>query len=158
MTNQIIIVLSLLLIYFHISGLATTNILRLTANNELPVLASRCCCDSCGAKIPPHLQLPVISYIICGGKCKSCGTKIPVFPLVLEVTVLSGMFAITLLLKVTFWAVSASFLFYEVVRAVTVALKGKRDLQFGKQYLIAVLSMLPFYALTLFVAVLYSIV
>ena len=158
MTNQIIIVISLFLIYFHISGLATTNILRLTANNNLPVLASKCCCDSCGAKIPPHLQLPIISYIICGGKCKNCGTKIPVFPLILELTVLSGMSAITLLLNVTFVAVSASFLFYELVRIVTVVLKGKRNTQFGKQYLIAVLAMLPFYALTLFVAVLYSIV
>lgn len=158
MTNHIIIIVALFFVYFHISGLATTNMLRLTSGNTMPVLTSKCYCDSCGAAIPPHLQLPIISYIVCKGKCKNCGVKIPVFPLLLEVTVLSGMFVITILLKCTFTAVSLSFLFYELVRIVAVVLLGKRSEQFAKQYLIAVLSMIPFYILTLFVSLIYSLV
>ena len=158
MTSQATIIVSLFFVYFHISGLATTNILRLTKGCTTPILASKCYCDSCGTAIPPHLQLPIISYIVCKGKCKNCGAEIPLFPLLLEVIVLSGMFAITILLKCTFMAVSLSFLFYELVRIVTVVLLGKRSEQFGKQYLIAVISMLPFYILTLFVALIYSLV
>lgn len=158
MTNHIIIIVALFFVYFHISGLATTNMLRLTSGNTVPVLASKCYCDSCGAEIPPHLQLPIVSYIACKGKCRSCGAQIPVFPLLLELTILSGMFVITILMKCTFLAVSASFLFYEVVRFLTVVLLGRRAEEFAKQYLIAVLLMLPFYILTLFVALLYSLV
>ncbi len=158
MANYIIIIAAFFLIYFHISGLATTNIIRLTAGSTTPILASKCYCDSCGAVIPPHLQLPIVSYISCKGKCRSCGVQIPLFPLLLELTILLGMFIITILLKCTFLAVSLSFLFYEIVRIVTIIFSGKRFVEFAKQYLIAVLSMIPFYILTLFVALIYSLV
>ena len=150
--------MALFCIYFHISGLATTNILRLTAGCETPVLASKCYCDSCGASIPPHLQLPIVSYLICKGKCRNCGARIPLFPLLLELSVLAGMFAVTMLLQATFLAVSLSFAFYELVRIATIMYLGKRAVQFAKQYVIAVLAMLPFYVLTLFVALLYSLI
>lgn len=158
MMEHNIVIISLFLVYFHISGLATTNILRLTSGCTISVLASKCYCDSCGASIPPLLQLPIVSYIVCKGKCRSCGSHIPLFPLLLEIIVLIGMFGITLLLQCSFWAVSFSFLFYELVRIVTVVLLGKRSEQFAKQYLIAVLSMIPFYILTLFVSLIYSLV
>ena len=94
MAEHLIIYLALFFIYFHIGGLATTNILRLTKGNSNFVLSSKCECDSCGFKIPAILQLPVVSYIICKGKCKNCGTLIPVFPLILELAVMIGMFLI----------------------------------------------------------------
>ncbi len=158
MTNQVIIIAALFLIYFHISGLATTNILRLTAGNTTPVLASRCYCDNCGATIPPHLQLPIVSYIICKGKCRNCGTRIPIFPLLLELTVLCGMFAITVALQCTYLAVTASFLFYELVRIVTILVCKKRSSRFVREYAIALAAMIPFYLATMFVALLYALV
>lgn len=158
MTDQMIIVASIFLVYFHISGLATTNILRLTTGCSISILEPKCYCDSCGTTIPPYLQLPIVSYIACKGKCKKCGARIPVFPLLLELLVLIGMFAITVLLNCTFLGVSLSFLFYEFVRISVIVIKGKRSLKFGKQYLIAVLAMIPFYVLTLFIALIYSIV
>lgn len=158
MTGQAIIIISFFLVYFHISGLATTNIIRLTAEYTTPILASKCYCDNCGATIPPHLQLPIVSYIVCKGQCRSCGVRIPVFPLLLELTVLIGMFLITVLLNCTYLAVSLSFVFYEIVRIATIMLKGKRSTQFTKQYVVAVLAMLPFYVLSLFVALIYSLV
>ena len=157
MADRIILISALFLIYFHISGLATTNMLRLTAGNRLPVLASKCTCDSCGAAIAPLLQLPIVSYLLCRGRCRSCGAQIPRFPLLLEMAVLLGMFGITLLLGCSFLGVSVSFLYYEAVRIATVARLGKRESQFRKQYAIAVVAMVPFYAMTLFVALLYKI-
>ena len=158
MVNQIIIITALFLAYFQISGLATTNILRLTFGCSTPILASKCYCDSCGATIPPHLQLPIVSYIFCKGKCKNCGTRIPVFPLLLELTILTGMFAITVFLNCTFLGVSLSFLFYEVVRIAVIFRRGKRKHQFAQQYLTAVVAMLPFYGFTLFIALLYHLI
>lgn len=158
MSNQIIIVFSLFFIYYHICGLATTNILRLTTNNTLPILSSKCYCDNCGTTIPPLLQLPIVSFVICKGKCKNCGTKIPLFPLILEIIIFLGMSVISSLTKYTYIGISVSFLFYEIVRITTILLIGKRKTQFAKQYLIAVISMIPFYLSALFVAFLYKIV
>ena len=158
MTNQAIIIAALFLMYFHISGLATTNILRLTAGNTTPVLASKCYCDHCGATIPPLLQLPIISYIWCKGKCRKCGTKIPIFPLAMELTILMGMFFITVFGGCTVGSVSISYGFYELVRIAAILFCGKRTEKFAGQYVIAVLAMIPFYVLTLFAALLYSVV
>ena len=64
MNQQMVLYAALALVYYHIAGLATTNILRLTKGNHLSVLSSQCVCDHCGAKIPPHLQLPILSFIV----------------------------------------------------------------------------------------------
>ena len=156
--KKTILYIAFFFVYFHISGLSTTNILRLTRGNSRPVLDSKCCCDKCGYVIPPILQLPIVSYIACKGKCKNCGVRIPEFPLQLELIVLMGMFVITVLMQCSFCAVGFSFLFYELIRIVVVIVLGKRAEQFAKQYVIAVLAMVPFYVLTLFVALIYSLI
>lgn len=154
--NQIIFWISFFLIYYNISGLATTNILRLTKGNELPVLASECRCGNCGAKISPFLQLPIISYIICKGRCRSCKTKIPVDALIMEIVLVSVMMTVSILYSFSYMGVSLSFLFYEAVRVVVILKKGRRADSFYKQYLIAVLAMIPFYLITLFVSALHT--
>ncbi|MBQ2943228.1 MAG: prepilin peptidase [Ruminococcus sp.] len=154
--NQLIIIISFFLIYYHISGLATTNILRLTANNTLPILSSKCYCDNCNTKISFFMQLPIISYIICKGKCKNCGTKIPLFPLLLEIVIFSGMSVISAFSNFSYFGTLLSFLFYELIRLITIILKGKRETQFLKQYIISVLAMIPFFLMTMFVAVIYN--
>lgn len=35
---------------------------------------SRC---SCGAKIPPHLNIPILAWLLLGGRARCCGAKIP---------------------------------------------------------------------------------
>lgn len=158
MLEHIIIIIAMLLIYYHIGGLATTNILRLTAGNSLTVNSSKCFCDSCGTRISPMLQLPIVSFIACKGRCKSCGSKIPVYPLILEITVISGMILITTLFGFAPVGVVLSFLFYEAVRIVMIIIKGKRKTKFIQQYFTAVISMVPFLLSSLFVSVLYHIV
>lgn len=158
MIDHIIIIAAFFLIYFNISGLATTNILRLTKGNVLPILSSKCNCENCGTRISPFLQLPIISFIICRGRCKSCNTKLPISALFLEISVLVGMLAISYILSFSFLGVSLSFLYYEVVRIYVVITQGRRQKDFSKQYVIAVLSMIPFYIVTLFVSLLYGLV
>ena len=153
-----IIILSLFYIFYHISGLATTNILRLSTGNTLPILASQCTCDICKAKISVPMQLPIISYILCKGKCKSCGTKLPVFALLLEIVIFLGMCIISVLSAFSLTGAILCFVYYEVVRIIVILIKGKRENQFVKQYIIAVASMLPFYGCVLFVTLLYSVV
>ena len=144
--------------YYHISGLATTNILRLTAGATLPVLSLQCRCDNCGMQISPLMQLPIISYLACQGHCRSCGMKLPLDQLLLELSIFLGMSLSTVLFGFTFNAVTMSFLYYELIRILMITVKGKRETHFAKQYLIAVLSMIPFYLLTQFLICLYHIV
>lgn len=153
-----IITVAFFLIYFNISGLSTTNILRLTSENRLPILASKCKCDNCGAPITPFFQLPIISYVMCRGKCRTCKMKLPMDALFLEVAILVGMFALTAVLSFSVLGVTCSFIFYEIVRVMLVVKKGKRQEEFIKQYIIAVLSMAPYYLITLFVSLLYGVV
>lgn len=158
MIEQIIIYVALFFIYFHIGGLATTNIIRLTKGNSAPVLASNCVCDNCGSKIPAFLQLPVVSFIVCKGKCKNCGIKIPLYPLILELVTMLGMFLISVTFSLSILGITASFLYYEALRIIIICIKGKRESAFTKNYFVAVLSMIPFYLLTLFVSLIYSLI
>ncbi len=156
MIEKKLIYISLFLIYYHIGGLATTNILRLTSGNTLSVLNPKCTCDACGHPIPVLLQLPVISFILCKGKCKYCGAHIHIFPLFLEIIVMTGMYIITLFFKIAFVGIVLSFVFYESVKFFTVLISGKRQNEFAKNYIISFLSMIPFFVLTSFVSLIFS--
>ena len=155
MFERILLCFSMVLIYYNVGGLATTNILRLTSGNSNSINSSKCFCDVCLTPIPPLLQLPIVSYVICKGKCKVCGSKIPVFPLVLEIIVICGMTAMTGLYKFSSLGVVFSFVFYEIIRIITIIIKGKRSNCFVKQYLIATVSMFPFFVVSIFVSYLY---
>lgn len=156
--ERLILLLGLFTIYFHIGGLATTNILRLTKGNMADVNYPYCKCDNCGYKIPPLLQFPIISYAMTKGKCKNCGMQIPTYPLVLEIAVISGMFGLTAALGFTPLGVLVSFAYYEVVRVVVIKKLGKREVDYTKQYKKAMVSMIPFVMCALFVIFLYGIV
>ena len=158
MAQKCLIVAGLYFYYYHIGGLATTNILRLTAGATLPVLSSQCRCDNCGMKITVLLQMPMISYLACRGRCRSCGMKLPQDQLLLELSIFLGMSLITSIIGFTFSSVTMSFLYYELIRILVIAVNGKRETGFSKQYLIAVLSMIPVYLLTQFLICLYHII
>lgn len=158
MANRVIVIAALFYMYYHIGGLATTNILRLTSGNTLPVLSSKCVCDSCGAPIGVLDQFPIVSYIACKGRCRNCGVSIPVFPLVLEIVVIAGMITITSIFRLSWLGVILSFVYYEVIRVIVIAIKGRREEQFAKQCVIAVLIMFTYWIPTLWAAFLYTIV
>ena len=41
-------------------------------------------CDKCGKTLSPISLIPVIGYLICGGRCKNCGYDVPIIHPVLE--------------------------------------------------------------------------
>lgn len=157
MIKQVITISAIILIYYNVAGLSTTNILRLTCGNTLSVNSSRCVCSNCNSKIPPLLQLPIISFAICKGRCRICGSKIPIFPLILEILIFIGMSVLTLLFGFTPLSVIISFMFYEMMRIIVVIIKGKRMNKFMQQYFIAIISMIPFLTVSLFASLLYNL-
>ena len=62
-----------------------------------------------------------------------------------------GMFFISLAWDLRPIGILLSYIYYELVRIVMVCIRGKRDTQFGKNYIVACLSMIPFLLLTLLV-------
>ena len=135
------IIIAIYIMYFFIGGLSTTNILRLTSGNKLSIMDSKCVCDNCGYKIELLMQIPILSYIICRGKCRNCGCHIPFYSFFLEIVVFGGMSLITTILGFTYISVIFSFLFYEVIRLFTIIVRKRREHDFVRQYIIAVLSM-----------------
>ena len=156
--EELIIITAFFILCFNISGLSTTNILRLTSGNDLPILASKCECGNCGSPIKPFYQLPIISYVLCAGKCRNCKAKIPVSGLVLEITILIGMFLVSALMSFSLLGITCSFAYYEMIRVIVIWVNGRRKNAFIKQYIIAVLAMLPYYLVMLFVALIYKAV
>lgn len=58
-------------------------IYRLPAGLSLIKPASSC--PSCHARIKPYDNIPVVSYLLLGGKCRRCGARIPFSYLLVEV-------------------------------------------------------------------------
>ena len=47
------------------------------------IVGPRSVCDSCGAVIAAHDNVPVVSWLVLRGRCRSCGARIPArYPLV----------------------------------------------------------------------------
>ena len=158
MFNKVVIYVALFMIYYHGGGLSTTNIIRLTKGNFSSILDGKCICDNCGTNISPLLQLPIISFIICKGKCKHCKCKIPVFPLILEFIIMATMSIISAIFKISIFGITLSYISYEIIRILVIIFTGQREKDFLKNYIIAVIAMVPFYLLTLVVSVIHSLI
>jgi len=62
-------------------------ILRIPARKSIVLPSSAC--PKCGALIRPYDNIPVVSYLLLGGKCRACKTRIsPMYPLVELLTAL----------------------------------------------------------------------
>ncbi len=71
-------------------------IVRIPGGKSIVMPASAC--PKCGAAIRPYDNIPVVSWLLLGGKCRACKTKIsPMYPLV------------ELLTAVLFWACYRAF-------------------------------------------------
>ncbi len=59
-------------------------------------------CPACGARLGPSELVPVVSYLVQGGRCRHCGARIsPRYPLVELLT--GGLFAAAALLRPVLW-------------------------------------------------------
>ena len=110
--------------YYIIGAYGTTDIIRLSSAGTSPVADHRCYCPHCGAEIRLYDQVPIISYLILHGKCRNCGAKIPVDELFLEISILSGMTAISVIFDFSWIAYILSIGFYECVKLIYLIQNG----------------------------------
>lgn len=93
-------------------------------NNE-SVITPGSHCDNCKHELKWYELIPVISYILQGGKCRKCGAKIPIITVIIEiVTALAfclsyylyhfgyGFFALIILLSLTIIIFISDFKYY----------------------------------------------
>jgi leader peptidase (prepilin peptidase)/N-methyltransferase len=87
-------------------------ILRIPADKSIVMPASSC--PKCGKAIAPYDNIPVLSWLILGGKCRNCKVKIsamyPAVELLNGVLFLACYFAFGLTVEALKWAVFASLL------------------------------------------------
>src|ERR1700683_1672331 len=87
-------------------------ILRIPGGKSIVMPASAC--PKCAAPIRPDANIPVISYLILGGKCRSCKTPIsPMYPLVELLTgllFLACYFVFGLTIDALKWAVFSAIM------------------------------------------------
>lgn len=87
MIPETLIVVFVFLFGLIIGSFLNVCILRIPSGKSIVMPASAC--PKCGEPIRPYDNIPVISYLLLGGKCRGCKTKIsPMYPLV---ELLTGM-------------------------------------------------------------------
>ena len=91
-------------------------IYRLPAGESVVAPPSRC--PSCGARIKPWDNIPIISWLLLGGKCRAC--RAPISPRYAVVELLNGLLTLALFLRfgpsLTFLAL---FIFCSALVAIT---------------------------------------
>jgi leader peptidase (prepilin peptidase)/N-methyltransferase len=77
---------ALIVALIAISGLvwgSFLNVVIYRLPREMSLLRPPSTCPGCGARIKPYDNIPVLSYLVLGGKCRSCGRRISfVYPAV----------------------------------------------------------------------------
>jgi leader peptidase (prepilin peptidase)/N-methyltransferase len=105
-----------------VPGLAVGSFLNVVAS-RLPagqsVVRPRSACPSCQAPIAPRDNIPVVSYVLLRGRCRSCGAKIGWKYPAVELLTASLIAACALVFGLTFEAAIAAF-FCSVLVAVSV--------------------------------------
>jgi len=83
---QVVAPATLLGIFAFLSGLiigSFLNVCIVRIPERKSIVAPVSACPRCGAAIRPYDNIPVVSYLLLGGKCRACKTKIsPMYPLV----------------------------------------------------------------------------
>lgn len=149
----IIIVCSLV-----IAGYSTTDILRLTSQSNTDLLDNVCYCLSCGYEIPLYNQIPIVSYVICKGKCIKCGKPIPKASFINECILFVGSMAI-LWFDMGFLMKSALlFSSYQVLKVINIYVLKPRPERFMGELMKSILINIPVLNFPIFVIGIYGMV
>jgi leader peptidase (prepilin peptidase) / N-methyltransferase len=83
------------------------------------IVGPRSECPSCGSQIAAYDNVPVISWLVLGGRCRSCDARIPARYPVIELTVGAAFAATTIILRDDPGALALGLVFVAVLAAVT---------------------------------------
>ena len=110
--SQSVIPLAAFLFGLVVGSFLNVCILRIPANKSIVLPASSC--PNCGKPIAPYDNIPVLSWLILGGKCRNCKTKIsamyPAVELLTGLLFLVCYFVFGLTLESLKWAIFAAML------------------------------------------------
>lgn len=109
---QSVIPLGVFLLGLIIGSFLNVCILRIPADKSIVLPASSC--PKCGKAIAPYDNIPVLSWLILGGKCRNCKAKIsamyPAVELLTGLLFLACYFAFGLTLDALKWSVFSALL------------------------------------------------
>ena len=110
--SQRVIPLSVFLFGLLIGSFLNVCILRIPADKSIVMPASSC--PKCGKAIAPYDNIPVVSWLMLGGKCRNCKTKIsamyPAVELLTGLLFLACYFVFGLTVDALKWALFAALL------------------------------------------------
>jgi leader peptidase (prepilin peptidase)/N-methyltransferase len=110
--SQSVIPLAAFLFGLVIGSFLNVCILRIPADKSIVLPASSC--PKCGKAIAPYDNIPVLSWLILGGKCRNCKTKIsamyPAVELLTGLLFMACYFVFGVTLESLKWAVFAAML------------------------------------------------
>lgn len=137
---QLLIKITICMAFYVIGAYATTDILRLLKGHPVSVGNNDCFCESCGCKLTLRQQIPVLSYLACGGKCKNCGHAISPGNFILEVlfTAVFILAAVIADFRPSVWLFC--IVFYESVKLFCVIYRGKRGRELAKGMFLSLLG------------------
>ena len=65
-------------------------------NTGQSIVSGRSRCDACAVPLPPHMLIPIISYLVSGGRAHCCGASISLYSPLTE-CLLGGLFVLAYL-------------------------------------------------------------
>jgi leader peptidase (prepilin peptidase)/N-methyltransferase len=105
-----------------VGGIMTGSFVGLVAH-RLPrggsVVGGRSMCDSCGTQIAAYDNVPVVSWIVLRGRCRSCGARIPVRYLLVELALGASFAATAVVLHDDPSALALGLVFMAMLAAIT---------------------------------------
>jgi leader peptidase (prepilin peptidase)/N-methyltransferase len=105
-----------------VGGLLTGSFVGLVAHRlprGLSIMGPRSVCDTCGTQIAAYDNVPVLSWLVLGGRCRSCGSRIPLRYLLVELAVGAAFAAAAVVLHDDPAQLGLGLLFVAMLAAVT---------------------------------------
>lgn len=138
--HSYIIHFCIILTLYIISAYATTDISRLIKGYDISILSSKCICPTCNNTIPLKMQIPIFSYIFCGGKCYFCSSSIPRLDFFIELFLFSSMTFISVLTDFSYMSYCLILILYMCTKLIIIIKYGPRKNAFIKSLLYSTAS------------------
>lgn len=156
--NTLIINFAIFFSFYILGAYATTDILRLLKGSTRSVTASECYCPICRSKIALKDQLPIFAYIKNRGQCQSCGSKIPLSDLFLEIFLFLLLSCIGILSRFSWTGFVLCVFAYEFTKLIFLLRFGKRETDFPKNLLLSLLNNMILFGIVAFLFLLRALV